>query len=205
MVGGYRLVARHRKNGPSGGNETREQDLSITWEQRPARPERHNTAFVVGALIGGVAGSTAALFRTPQAGYQTREQLASYVGMASQRINDLGARLRLGADQGAGSLRSRAGALGSRTRVDLRPATSWTNDARPVETRPVNVDPAMPIATAPSNDPGMQEADPIIGLDPALALTPGLAGTGTATTSVGPEVADEERVLGDDVPPNVDR
>ncbi len=198
-------MAKHRKNGPSGGSETREQDLSVTWETRPARPERHNVAFVLGALIGGVAGSTAALFRAPQAGYRTREQLASYAGMASQRVTDLGARLGLGSDRGEGSLRSRAAALGSRTRVDLRPATSRMSDVVPSATRPVDVDVALPVVRDPADSLGTQAADPIPGLDPALALTPDLAGTGTATTSVGPEVADEERVLGDDVPPNRDR
>lgn len=197
-------MARHRGSGASESSKTREQELSVSWEERRTGTERHNTAFVVGALIGGLAGSTAALFRTPQSGHQTREQLASYVGMASQRVTDLSARIGLGAGQGAGSIRTRAAALGSRVRVDLRPATLQASDTAPSEARTVGLTTPTPVV-ALVDGPGVQDAEPITGLDPSLALTPDLAGTGTATTSVGPEVADEEHVLGHDVPPNMDR
>ncbi len=198
-------MARHRGSRASDSEKAAEQELSITWEEHRAGAERHDTAFVVGALIGGLAGSTAALFRVPQAGHRTREQLAGYVGMASQRVTDLGARLGLGADQGEGSSRSRAVALGSRVQVDLQPATVRTSDAVLGETRTADLDTATSAVAAPVDSTGLQDAEPVTGLDPSLALTPDLAGTGTATTSVGPEVADEERVLGDDVPPNTDR
>ena len=190
-------MARQRKNASSGMSAAREQVLGISRDVRRAQTERHDTAFVIGALIGGLAGSTAALFRAPQAGQRTREQLAGYVDTAVQRVMDVGARIGLGSEQEEGSVRSRAAVIGSRARVDLRPASLGTSDAVAGE---------MGLVGTGSTDGALeQEAEPVSGLDPALALTPDLAGTGTATTSVGPEVADEAQVMGDDVPPNMDR
>ncbi len=38
--------------------------------------ERHDTAFIVGAVLGAVAGSVAALWNAPQSGARTRAQLS---------------------------------------------------------------------------------------------------------------------------------
>jgi gas vesicle protein len=41
--------------------------------------EQHTTAFVVGAILGGIAGAAATLWRVPQSGAQTRAQIAERV------------------------------------------------------------------------------------------------------------------------------
>lgn len=48
--------------------------------------ERHDAAFIVGAVVGGVAGAAFALFRAPQAGAQTRAQLAERRDAVSNRL-----------------------------------------------------------------------------------------------------------------------
>jgi hypothetical protein len=41
--------------------------------------EQHTTAFVVGAILGGVAGAAATLWRVPQSGAKTRAQITERV------------------------------------------------------------------------------------------------------------------------------
>jgi hypothetical protein len=41
--------------------------------------ERHTKAFVVGTLLGGVAGAAAALWRVPQSGAETRATISSTI------------------------------------------------------------------------------------------------------------------------------
>ena len=60
--------------------------------------ERHDVAFVVGALLGGVAGAVYTLFNAPQAGADTRAQLAEQFGAATSRVD--AAATRLGAEGG---------------------------------------------------------------------------------------------------------
>lgn len=43
--------------------------------------QRHNAAFVVGSILGGVAGAAAALWKTPQSGPELRAKLAERLGM----------------------------------------------------------------------------------------------------------------------------
>jgi YtxH-like protein len=50
--------------------------------------ERHDAAFVVGAIIGGAAGATYALLNAPQAGRRTRAQLAEGLDAIAQRLLD---------------------------------------------------------------------------------------------------------------------
>lgn len=48
--------------------------------------ERHNAAFVVGAVVGGLAGAAGALWRAPQAGGRTRAQIAERWDEATERL-----------------------------------------------------------------------------------------------------------------------
>lgn len=209
------MVRRKRSDEASGADEVPRPVADELREKRPPATERHDAAFVLGAMFGGLAGATAALFRAPQAGDRTREQLASYIDMASQRATDLGAHIRLSSQRVAG-WRPGAASSGSRVRVDLQPTTLVRSEAVSAQVEVADTAPAV----APMNvtgeamgdamvdstgDTAGQAADPISGLDPALALTPDLAGTGTATTSIGAEVADEERVLNHEAPLNTDR
>lgn len=43
--------------------------------------QRHNAAFVVGSILGGVAGAAAALWKTPQSGPELRAKLAGRLGV----------------------------------------------------------------------------------------------------------------------------
>jgi len=198
-------VARDRDNEASGGSQAPEQPPGGTPQARRSVTERHDVAFVAGAVVGAVAGSTAALFRAPQAGQRTREQLAGYASVASQRANDLGARIGRSGGQAAGALRSRGASLGPRTRVEMRPATVVRSEPAPVPPGTPDAVAAAPVPAASVAGIAEQPAEPISGLDPAIALTPDLAGTGTATSSIGPEVADEERVLDHEAPLSTDR
>ncbi len=48
--------------------------------------ERHDAAFIVGAILGGLAGAGYTLFQAPQAGAQTRAQLAEQVAWLTGRL-----------------------------------------------------------------------------------------------------------------------
>ena len=69
--------------------------------------ERHDAAFVVGAVVGGVAGAVYALFNAPQAGERTRAELVARWNDAAERLAqgvaalDEGVRQLLGADDGS--------------------------------------------------------------------------------------------------------
>lgn len=48
--------------------------------------QRHDAAFIVGAVIGGVAAGAYALFEAPQAGTETRAQLAERGDALAERL-----------------------------------------------------------------------------------------------------------------------
>ena len=90
--------------------------------------ERHDAAFIVGAVVGGLAGAAGALWLAPQAGVQTRGQLAEqWQGVSarvSQGVADLETRARalLGRDEGAvpvgQATPAEAGSIGVEATVD---------------------------------------------------------------------------------------
>jgi hypothetical protein len=56
--------------------------------------QRHTTAFVVGALIGGVAGAAVVYWRTPKSGQEVRTELTAAVESALLRATEVGERGR---------------------------------------------------------------------------------------------------------------
>ncbi len=48
--------------------------------------ERHETAFLVGAVLGGIAGATYGLLNAPQSGAQTRAGLVAQWNAAVERV-----------------------------------------------------------------------------------------------------------------------
>jgi len=56
--------------------------------------ERHNTAFFVGAIVGGLAGTAYALWTAPQAGARTRAQLAERLAGLTARAGQTIATVR---------------------------------------------------------------------------------------------------------------
>ncbi len=57
--------------------------------------ERHDVAFVVGAVLGGVAGAAATLLNAPQSGARTRAQLVEQVQMMVNGAGTTPTRLRV--------------------------------------------------------------------------------------------------------------
>lgn len=53
--------------------------------------ERHTTAFVVGAILGGIAGAGSTLWRVPRSGAQTRALLAERIEGALLRLTGMDA------------------------------------------------------------------------------------------------------------------
>jgi hypothetical protein len=49
--------------------------------------ERHDASFIVGAILGGLIGGGYALFRVPQAGAETRSQIAARGDDMTQRVS----------------------------------------------------------------------------------------------------------------------
>lgn len=56
-----------------------------------ARKNRHNAAFVVGAVLGGLVGSAAALWKTPYSGEELRAKLAGEPSTSASATMDGGA------------------------------------------------------------------------------------------------------------------
>ena len=97
--------------------------------------ERHDAAFIVGAVLGGLAGAGGPLFWAPQSGAQTRAQLTERWHDANERlvqgIAALDARARdlLGQDDGpappgavATPPAAKVSPAGARVVVELEPA-----------------------------------------------------------------------------------
>jgi gas vesicle protein len=61
--------------------------------------ERHDVAFVVGAVLGGLGGAVATLFTAPQSGQRTRDQLAGHANAVGQRISAGSSTLQLRGQQ----------------------------------------------------------------------------------------------------------
>ncbi|MGH2533603.1 MAG: YtxH domain-containing protein [Thermomicrobiales bacterium] len=56
--------------------------------------QRHTAAFVVGAILGGIAGAAATLWTTPKSGAQLRAELIGAVESAVLRVTEVGERGR---------------------------------------------------------------------------------------------------------------
>lgn len=52
--------------------------------------QRHNAAFVVGSILGGVAGAAAALWKTPQSGAELRSQVTGRIGGVAGSVSSAG-------------------------------------------------------------------------------------------------------------------
>ena len=124
--------------------------------------ERHDVAFVVGAILGGVAGATYTLFNAPQAGAQTRAQLAERRDAIAERlataIAEVDGRVRRLVAQAGAAASSVAERLAS-----ARPGSAPVPAAEvEVATEPV----AEPVFTLP--DP--LEPDPVVREEPTVGM-----------------------------------
>ena len=163
--------------------------------------QRHDAAFVVGAILGGLAGAAAVLFRAPQSGAQTRAQLAERWNAAAEQA----AQAVAAADGRARELATRAGEGVAPVieRIDrVRPGGAEATAPAAVEADvaveiEVDVD-EEPVFTLP--DP--LEPDPVVAPPPPAADLPTAldppatdlgAAPGPAATADGPRAADERR------------
>lgn len=53
------------------------------------RKERHDMAFITGAVVGGLAAAAVTLFRAPQAGARTRAQIAERLEPVTSKTSEL--------------------------------------------------------------------------------------------------------------------
>ena len=146
-----------------GGRTSRQKETGVA-------DQRHDAAFVVGAVLGGLAGATYGLLRAPQSGERTRAQLAEYahavvyrVEAAADRFADTAARL------GGESRRRVDGAVASvRGLAVRRSRTEVTSETRP---------PASPAAIG-STAAGTDQA--------AAGMDTGTVGTGRPAAPLDP-------------------
>lgn len=78
---------------------------------RITREERHDVAFMIGALAGGAAAATVALFQAPQSGARTQADLARAFGQVGPMVTSAVAAAREGlaaAARGTGATAARA-------------------------------------------------------------------------------------------------
>lgn len=147
--------------------------------------ERHDAAFVVGAVVGGVAAGVYALFEAPQAGSQTRAQLrergdavAAQLGQATAEVDGRVRRWLVRADEQAAPL--------------LRRVTG-RRAARAVTREPVAGDRSSPSSpSSPSERGSAADTEPFTTLpDPPVPVP---ADETTVAAAVGP--ADDSTVDG---------
>lgn len=117
--------------------------------------ERHDVAFVVGALLGGLAGATYTLFNAPQAGSQTRAQLAEQLnglngqlGTATAKLGEQGERLGQRATATVAALTERV--TGDAAVVDAATARTAEQKTEPVLLLPDPLEPAPVVGVEPS-------------------------------------------------------
>lgn len=121
--------------------------------------ERHDAAFVVGAVVGGVAGAAYGLFSAPQAGRRTRGQLAEQADALVQRLAD-----------GVAALRAQTGSTVAQVSDTVEGLVGRGHGPDRDDTNPIVVD-AEPAFTLP--DP--LEPDPIVATDPDADRTADIA------------------------------
>lgn len=128
--------------------------------------ERHDAAFMVGALLGGVAGGVYGLFWAPQAGVRTRADLASRWGEATaqarQTVGGAEEQLRTALRRDAATPQPRpplatpvVGASGPFTEADGEPVLLLPD--------PLEADPVTIIGSEPQTDaaaPGLIADEP---------------------------------------------
>ena len=153
--------------------------------------ERHDVAFVVGALLGGVAGATYTLFNAPQAGAQTRAQLAEQVTALTGQLSTATAKL---GEQGE--------RLGQRATATVTTLTERVTGDGPV------VDPATARAAEAKTEPVILLPDPlepapVVGAEPSPTAAD-VAGT-TPTVGGLPAGDDLDLVIDGPRPAGADR
>lgn len=81
--------------------------------------QRHDAAFVVGAVIGGVTAAAVTLFRAPQSGARTRSQIRERVGPPTRAAAERGRTLAATTSGAVGTAQQRLVALPSTARQRL--------------------------------------------------------------------------------------
>ena len=125
--------------------------------------ERHDAAFVVGALLGGLAGGAYSLWVAPQAGAQTRAELAQRWNLVAERLAQGVASIDAGARRVATQIEERSSPVVARLE-HRRPAapTSVSTETVLLLPDPLEPDPIVLDDAAPG-------PDDVVGLDSATS------------------------------------
>lgn len=121
--------------------------------------ERHDAAFIVGAVVGGLAAGAYALFAAPQAGSQTRAQLwergdavAEQVARTTAEVDERVRRWLARADEQAAPLRRRL--TGGRDDRGPAPVGAFRTERGSV----VETEPFITLPDPPAPDPVAAQA-----------------------------------------------
>ena len=124
--------------------------------------QRHDAAFVVGAILGGAGGAVYGLLHAPQAGARTRGQLAEQIDAVVQALLDAGGGARARADR----LAEQAGAAVASVvpnRAEADPALGRSlADTEPIFTLPDPLEPDPLVAAGPAGDAGPIDDVPVV-------------------------------------------
>ena len=129
--------------------------------------ERHDAAFVVGALLGGLAGGAYCLWVAPQAGAETRAELAQRWNVVAERLAQGVATIDAGARRAVTQVEERSAPVVARLER-LRPAagTAASTEAVLLLPDPLEPDPIVLDDEAPGPD-DVRGTGRVVGTAPA--------------------------------------
>lgn len=187
----------------AGDSKQKEEAGKAGTPRRAGKPaERHNAAFVVGSVLGGVIGAAAALLKAPQTGDELRQRLTSSGG-DEPRTRRVVSGVRTGSGQILSTARSGLDRVPRRGSITTGTSTSGSTSSRSASfsNRVLSFveRTAAPIV-------GVKLGQTANGSGPAAGVTPGqitpirIADAATTTTATAPE-----RPMGDEETPVNDR
>lgn len=144
--------------------------------------DRHDVAFLVGAIVGGIAGGAAMLFAAPQSGAATRSDLSSQIA----------------------ALTERATTLTDQTRDQVRGQLSGVQEtAAPYLSRFMNSDDQQPVVETGTSVEFVLEPDEKTGMETvdhrsAADLYPAGAGNATTISEAGGDPDDDTATVAPD-------
>lgn len=132
------------------------------------RTERHDVAFVVGALVGGLTAAAVTLFRAPQSGAQTRAQISERLEPITSKTGGLSrtvaSQTRAVTSQSVAKSQELTTAVKSKVQSGDQPAAGQTDEFVVVE--PLGTTDLEPLPAANAVPPDAVEPDPIPGTAP---------------------------------------
>lgn len=176
--------------------DSKQKGKAGTPRQAGKAAQRHNSAFVVGSVLGGVIGAAAALLKAPQTGDELRQRLASSGG-DEPRTRRVVSGFRTGSGQFLSTARSgldRVPRRGSTTTGTSATSGSISTDAAPFSNRVLSF-----VERAAAPIVGVKLGQTANGSGPTAEGTPGqITPIRSATSSPTTTATDTERPVGDE-------